>query len=188
MARLSRIDGVKDVIAAFKKKQAKYAQGVSRGLRRAGLFIQRESQKIVPVDQGNLKASAFTRTIGSGFNTEVSVGYTANYAVYVHENLDNAHGEEFNRKWWKAIELANNARALRQGRLSKKKRKELEDTNSRIWKYQQESGLRMSLDDFVSYFHERGPDQQAKFLEDPIRKKEREIVDMILQSMKEGLK
>lgn len=28
-----------------------------------GLYLQRESQKIVPVDTGNLKASAFTRVV-----------------------------------------------------------------------------------------------------------------------------
>jgi len=32
-----------------------------------------------------LKASAFTRVTGSGYDTEVSVGYTAAYALYVHE-------------------------------------------------------------------------------------------------------
>jgi hypothetical protein len=32
-----------------------------QGLLLGGLFLQRESQKIVPVDTGNLKASAFTR-------------------------------------------------------------------------------------------------------------------------------
>jgi hypothetical protein len=59
---------------------------ITVGLKRAGLFVQRESQRLVPVDTGNLKASAFTRTIktASG-DVDVLVGYTAAYALYVHE-------------------------------------------------------------------------------------------------------
>lgn len=34
---------------------------MAQALLRAGLFLQRESQKVVPVDTGNLRASAFTR-------------------------------------------------------------------------------------------------------------------------------
>ena len=59
--------------------------GCNRGLKKAGLLLQRESQKVVPVDLGVLKASAFTRETGAGFATVVYVGYTAAYAIYVHE-------------------------------------------------------------------------------------------------------
>jgi hypothetical protein len=31
-------------------------------------------------------------------NGDVIVGYAASYALFVHENLDAAHGEEFNKK------------------------------------------------------------------------------------------
>ncbi len=40
---------------------------------------------LVPVDYGILKASAFTRAEGTGFSTDVRVGFTAGYAAYVHE-------------------------------------------------------------------------------------------------------
>jgi hypothetical protein len=36
-------------------------KSISSGLAIAGLFVQKESQKLVPVDTGNLRASAFTR-------------------------------------------------------------------------------------------------------------------------------
>lgn len=60
-------------------------KGCSIGLRAAGLLLQRESQGLVPVDFGLLKASAYTRAVGSGWKTEVFVGYTAAYALRVHE-------------------------------------------------------------------------------------------------------
>jgi len=40
---------------------AKHGVPLERALYTAGLRIQRESQKIVPVDTGNLRGSAFTR-------------------------------------------------------------------------------------------------------------------------------
>lgn len=67
----------------------RYRQRLGRhlevGLLRAGLALQRESQLRVPVDTGNLKASAFTRLEGEGLDAQVAVGYTAGYALYVHE-------------------------------------------------------------------------------------------------------
>lgn len=93
------------VIAALRKQGKAKLALFSNGLIKAGEYVQAESQKIVPVDYGPLKASAFTRI--SGKNTakpKVTVGYTAAYAVYVHENLDAAHGAAFNAKH--AAELA----------------------------------------------------------------------------------
>lgn len=86
-----KVTGANMVIANIRKTGIKMGVGMERGLIRAGRFLQRESQLIVPVDTSNLKNSAFTRNIGGcGFSADVLVGYTANYAVYVHEDL-NAH-------------------------------------------------------------------------------------------------
>jgi len=60
---------------------------VADGLRAAGLALQRASQELAPVEYGNLKASAYTRSTGRGFDTVVEVGYTASYALYVHEKV-----------------------------------------------------------------------------------------------------
>lgn len=59
-------------------------EGVKKGLTKAGLDLQREAQRRVPVDTGNLKASAFTRLLPYQ-EPEVIVGFTAAYAIYVHE-------------------------------------------------------------------------------------------------------
>lgn len=80
-----KVTGQKEVIANIRKKGKEYAAGVERGVKAAGLELQRQSQRLVPVDFGNLKASAFTQVAGSGFGTRASVGYSAFYALYVHE-------------------------------------------------------------------------------------------------------
>ncbi len=77
--------GVIQILENFNKANKGLAIGVNRGLRIAGLLLQAESQQVVPVDFGVLKASAFTRAKGAGLDTQVAVGYTAAYALYVHE-------------------------------------------------------------------------------------------------------
>ena len=62
--------------------------------------------KIVPVQTGNLRASGYTRHTGSGIATVVEVGYTASYAIYVHEIVDNLHGAAFNEAYADRIAAA----------------------------------------------------------------------------------
>jgi len=92
VASMIKITGMSRVLSNLKKSKLTIAVGVARGLKQGGLFLQRESQKIVPVDTTNLKGGAFTRNIGgNGFDADVVVGYVADYAVYVHENLQAKH-------------------------------------------------------------------------------------------------
>ena len=60
------------------------------GLKAAGLKVQRNAQKRVPVDTGNLKGSASTYTISQN-PPAVAVSFNASYAIYVHENLESKH-------------------------------------------------------------------------------------------------
>jgi hypothetical protein len=85
------IKGADAIVSKCDRYPAELAAGVHRGLVKAGLALLRASQKIVPVDTGNLRSSGFTRAEGTGWQTKVSVGYTASYAVFVHENLENRH-------------------------------------------------------------------------------------------------
>lgn len=85
------VTGVEETIKRMYTVMGETAKGMERGLIKAGLFLQRESQKVVPVDTGALKNSAFTRKTGSGFRTNVTVGYTVEYAIYVHEDMDARH-------------------------------------------------------------------------------------------------
>lgn len=104
MAKVSGIKGLPQVLSNLKRAGKKVAAGVERGLKKGGLHLQRCSQKIVPVNMGNLKGSSFCRSIGGvGFATDIVVGYTAKYAVFVHEDLNKAHGEAFNVKYAEKI-------------------------------------------------------------------------------------
>jgi len=85
MATVSKVEGLGTVVDNLKKEQKALGKRVEGGLKLAGLYLQRVSQKKVPVDFGILKASAFTRAFGKGFDTQVNVGYTASYAIFVHE-------------------------------------------------------------------------------------------------------
>lgn len=79
------VSGLDAVLTNLKRRNAALAAGCERGIKIAALLLQRESQRLVPVDYGNLKNSAFTRMTGKGFKAVATVGYTAFYAPYVHE-------------------------------------------------------------------------------------------------------
>ena len=96
--KMIKLEGLPQVLSRLKGATGDMQNKAGRGLKLAGMFLQRESQKIVPVQLGNLKNSAFTRSMGTGLRTDVTVGYTAEYATYVHEDLDKAHGTAFNVK------------------------------------------------------------------------------------------
>jgi len=93
MAKIIQLTGISDLTKAVAAKGRQYAGGMERGLLKVGLYLQGESQSIVPVDLGNLRASAFTRQTGHGFQTEVRVGYTAEYSIYVHEMIATRSGQ-----------------------------------------------------------------------------------------------
>jgi hypothetical protein len=127
------------------KTEQEIATRLGRGLSAAGLYLQRESQKIVPVQTGNLKNSAFTRRFGLGVKIDVIVGYTAVYAAFVHEDLTKAHGKEFNVKH--AAELAHTGKLTKAGN----------------WSPTLRAGTA------AGGMFPRGENQQAKFLEKPAR-------------------
>jgi len=99
------ITGIREVIMKLTGFRMKFAHATERGLVKSGLLVMRESQKMVPVQMGPLKASAFTDKSGSGFATDVMIGYNGPlYAAYVHEipGIDLSspvtHGQAFNIK------------------------------------------------------------------------------------------
>lgn len=77
--------GFNQLRARLKKDKVQKVKRLSQNLLRAGLYLQRESQRLVPVEYGVLRNSAFTRREDTGRKFIVLVGYTAAYAIYVHE-------------------------------------------------------------------------------------------------------
>lgn len=82
-----KIKGLDKAIAEVNKAIGKI-QGVTMGgLMSAGLLVQRRAQERVPVEYGNLRGSAYTRKTPEN-PKRVEVGFSAAYAFYVHENLE----------------------------------------------------------------------------------------------------
>lgn len=96
---MSRVVGLQRVINLLRSTAAGHAKGVARGLKLAAIPVLRASQRIVPVDLGTLKATGHIRHEGTGFNTVVIIGYGTDYGMYVHEDLDKAHGAAYNSKY-----------------------------------------------------------------------------------------
>jgi len=116
-------EGLDKVLARLNTEVMGIKRRSLQGLIKVGFLIQRESQKLTPVQYGNLKASAFTVWRGGGgavsgrfagpdassvaanhaavlsqeragistVEPEVEVGYSAAYAIYVHENTMASH-------------------------------------------------------------------------------------------------
>ena len=90
MAEVSKITGLKTILKNLANRTERMAKRCEQGLLVCGSILKRESQRRVPVDTGNLKASAYVRAKGRGFRTQVFVGYSsaAPYALYVHEKVE----------------------------------------------------------------------------------------------------
>lgn len=77
------VEGLDEVLKNLNREVAGIEDRGMDGLMAAGLYVQGEAQKLAPVDTGNLRASAYTRKAGEA----VEIGFTAAYAIFVHENL-----------------------------------------------------------------------------------------------------
>jgi len=113
MAKLCRVERVAKLKQSLRKMKAIHAAGFEKGLKKAGLFVQRESQMLVPIDTGVLRNSAGTRSEGHSFQTVVIVFYTASYAPYVHENLVAMHAAGTEAKFLEKAVTRNYATILK---------------------------------------------------------------------------
>lgn len=142
MASLNHIRGLNKLFAGVNKANIKNGLKLNRIVRKATLILQRASMQQVPIDTGNLRASIFGRVKGRGFKTEGTVGYTASYAIHVHENPDALHGEAYNEEYAEQIAKAqSNRRDKTTGQFIKGASK--------------------------GKWHSRGTNQKFKFLTDP---------------------
>lgn len=67
------------------------------GLFEAALFVEGEAVRNAPIDTGNLRGSGYTQRVPGG----AEVGFTADYAVFVHE-ID----KNYTVGGWKFLERA----------------------------------------------------------------------------------
>ena len=85
------VQGVQNACAKMQAAILRRRQGARRGVMKAGLLVQAESQKRTPVDTGNLWASADTIPIGTDERPIARVLYGASYALFVHEDVTKHH-------------------------------------------------------------------------------------------------
>lgn len=172
MAQLTKIIGMPAWLKRLEQNKKQAAFGMQRGLKRAGLLIQRESMKIVPVETGHLKAGAFTRAEGKGMQTVVMVGYVADYAIYVHEDLNALHGEAYNQHYF-GPGRDEAGRFTSEGGLGETYRVHRSDPDGEVL--------------YVLKRHKRGPNQQAKFLTVPFLQNQTKIRAIIEESVTDAL-
>lgn len=96
------ISGTDKVLAKLNREIRNIESRTKAGLQEAALVVRRRSMQLTPVDTGNLRGSAYTRTYTNPlWGPGVEIGYTAGYAVYVHEiNKNYTVGQ------WKFLETA----------------------------------------------------------------------------------
>lgn len=151
-----KLQGAQALKNALRRQAELKRQKLAQGVADAAKYLLAQSNKLVPVDYGILKASGHVEVEGK--NTASPKGkviYDAGYAIYVHEDLTKAHGAVFNAKY--AAELAH-AKKLR--------RKKQGGTTG-------------------PYRHNRGENQQAKFLEIPFRQDRKILKAIIADRVKE---
>ncbi len=88
------IKGMDIVMSNLNKEIVKIKVGGMKGLIEAAILIRRDMDKtppLIPIAKksgGNLRASWFTETIKSIQGFGILMGFSANYAVFVHEMVD----------------------------------------------------------------------------------------------------
>lgn len=91
MKKQGHIEGIDRVVKGLNDKLREYKIGGTRGLMEAVKFIHYQIEHVppmVPVDTGNLRNSWEVKRIQVSGKPVIQFGYSANYAVYVHEMVD----------------------------------------------------------------------------------------------------
>ena len=78
------VKGLDAAMAAMWQNAIVNRANARRGLMKAGLFVQGDAVRKAPIDTGNLRATAYTEDVTIKVPT-VEVGFTADYAIFVHE-------------------------------------------------------------------------------------------------------
>ena len=94
------VKGQKAIINRWARANKRIGRRAARGLRAGSKFLLEKSQELVPTESGDLKKSGYFKNIGkrSGMGAVYAIGYTATYAMWVHEDTTAAHGRMFNLK------------------------------------------------------------------------------------------
>lgn len=86
----AQLKGIEKTVHNLNKEINKIRGRNRKGLLRAAIYLRRRMDEIspmIPVDTGNLRSSWFTEPFGSKDLPAVRLGFTAEYAWFVHENI-----------------------------------------------------------------------------------------------------
>lgn len=83
----ARVRGTRMVLKNLNREIGAIKDRTAGGMFAGGLIIQGESMRRVPVEYGNMRASAYTQKVTAD-GLQIEVGYQAAYAPFVHENLE----------------------------------------------------------------------------------------------------
>lgn len=86
-----KLKGMEDLVQHINRQLDGITLRSAQGLLDASIHIRRDMEKSepkIPIDTGNLRASWFANPVRGKYGPGVLMGFTANYAVYVHENME----------------------------------------------------------------------------------------------------
>ena len=89
----ARVTGLQDVLSNLNREINNIEGDIHTGLVKAGIFIKAEAVNMTPVDYGVLRNSAFRQTQRHANGSALRVGFTAEYAPYVHEMPGTLRGQ-----------------------------------------------------------------------------------------------
>jgi len=92
MSKIIRVNSLEEMRQSMRGFEQAYRDNAGMSLWQEVSLIMNESQDECPVEFGILKASGYVedpQIIGG--NASVKLGYSAEYAIYVHENLSAYH-------------------------------------------------------------------------------------------------
>lgn len=92
---VTEVIGLDKVTRRFRDRLGRFLMGALDGNYLAGQLILQQANELVPVDSGMLRATGFVSKKG----LIVTIGYTADYAMIVHEMVEYVHGSDYNSKY-----------------------------------------------------------------------------------------
>ena len=107
-----RVEGVEEALANL-GKQIRGIKGRTRqGVEAGAQLVSRKSDEVVPIDTGSLRGSREVHSGETAGEPWAAIVYNADYALYVHEDLEARHLPGRQAKYLEAP-LRRNQRSVR---------------------------------------------------------------------------
>lgn len=91
MSDKAEVTGAEKLSETLKQFAVKFPELVAKGIHREGLALEEKAMQLVPVDTGRLRQSAYVREGSADGEKKERIGFGAEYALPVHEDLTAHH-------------------------------------------------------------------------------------------------